>query len=86
MSEQLQEHEAMMQLQPLELVFNTSRILIDDVDTPDGPGKKLVLLHPCGIAAIALLPEEAAKAIGSQLMGSGKIVTATRLPPDPPPQ
>lgn len=68
------------QLQPLELVFNTSRIMIDDVETPDGPGKKLVLLHPCGIAAIALLPEEAAKQIGSQLMGSGKIAVARVLP------
>lgn len=86
MSEELQEHGALMQLQPLELVFNTSRVVIEDIDTPDGPGKKLVLLHPCGIAAIAILPEEAAKSVGSQLMGSGKIVTATRLPPDPQPQ
>jgi hypothetical protein len=76
--------EVPMQLEPLELVFSSSRIVIDDVQTPDGgTGKKLIILHPCGIAAVALLPEEAAKQIGAQLMGSGKIVVAREAPGPP---
>lgn len=78
--------EGMQQLLPLELIFNTSRVIIEDIDTADGPGKKLTLLHPGGIAAVALLPLEAAKQIGNQLMGSGKVVIAGAMPPEPPPQ
>lgn len=72
---------AVMQLAPLELVFTNSNVGVDDAVLPDGSaGKRLVFLHPCGIMATALLPLEAAKNVGSLLLGSGKITVARDLP------
>lgn len=84
MSDHVDEIGGPVQIGPLELVFNHSHILVEEGQAPDGaPMKKLILIHPCGIAAIALLPEQLAKDVGGRLMGSGKIVTATQMPPPP---
>jgi len=57
-----------IQVAPLEIHFNTAQVFVQGVDTPAGPARRLTLIHPNGVAAVALLPLEAAKRVGGQLL------------------
>ena len=60
-----------VQIAPLELVFNSSQIVVQRVQTPEGEVRQLVVVHPSGFAAVIPMPLDTAKNIGAQLMAPG---------------
>lgn len=60
--------EQVVQIAPLEIQFNTSQVFVTTVETPQGKARRLTIVHPNGVAAVAIMPLEVAKNIGAQLI------------------